>query len=340
VFKVLVVGPSWIGDTVLAQPLLRRLHDIHGSAAVDVLSPQWALPLLARMPEVRRPILSPFGHGELRLGARRALGRELRGARYDQAIVLPNTLKSALVPYFAGIPLRTGFRGEMRWGLLNDVRALDERAMPRLAQRYASLASAPAIPVAPLPEVRLRVDEPARLATLARLRLDAGRPAAVLCPGAEYGPAKRWPAQHFADLAKRLAGSGWAVWLLGSARDRELGAEIATLSGGVSVNLCGRTSLDEAINVLGSADVVVSNDSGLMHVAAALGRRLIALYGSSSPDFTPPLSARATILRLDLSCSPCFKRQCPLGHFNCMVQLAPERVCSAIEFDKIGRDTR
>jgi heptosyltransferase-2 len=340
VFKVLVVGPSWIGDTVLAQPLLRRLHDIHGSAAVDVLSPQWTLPLLARMPEVRRPILSPFGHGELSLGARRALGRELRGARYDQAIVLPNTLKSALVPYFAGIPLRTGFRGEMRWGLLNDVRALDERAMPRLAQRYASLASAPAISVAPLPEVRLRVDEPARLATLARLGLDAGQPAAVLCPGAEYGPAKRWPAQHFADLAKRLAASGWAVWLLGAAGDRQLGAEIATLSGGVSVNLCGRTSLDEAINVLGSADVVVSNDSGLMHVAAALGRRLIALYGSSSPDFTPPLSARATILRLDLSCSPCFKRQCPLGHFNCMVQLAPERVCSAIEFDKIGRDTR
>ncbi|MGQ0523235.1 MAG: lipopolysaccharide heptosyltransferase II [Betaproteobacteria bacterium] len=339
-FKVLVVGPSWIGDTVLAQPLLRRLHDIHGSAAVDVLSPQWTLPLLARMPEVRRPILSPFRHGELGLGARRALGRELRGARYDQAIVLPNTLKSALVPYFAGIPLRTGFRGEMRWGLLNDVRALDERAMPRLAQRYASLASAPAIPIVPLPEVRLRVDESARRATLARLGLDAGRPAAVLCPGAEYGPAKRWPAPHFADLAKRLAGSGWAVWLLGSARDRELGAEIAALSGGASVNLCGRTSLDEAIDVLGSADVVVSNDSGLMHVAAALGRRLIALYGSSSPDFTPPLSDRATILRLDLACSPCFKRHCPLGHFNCMVQLAPEQVCSAIEFDKIGRDTR
>ena len=339
-FKVLVVGPSWIGDTVLAQPLLRRLHDIHGSAAVDVLSPQWTLPLLARMPEVRRPILSPFGHGELNLGARRALGRELRGTRYDQAIVLPNTLKSALVPYFAGIPLRTGFRGEMRWGLLNDVRTLDERAMPRLAQRYASLASAPAIPVAPLPEVRLRVDESARLATLTRLGLDAGRRAAVLCPGAEYGPAKRWPAQHFADLAKRLTGGGRAVWLLGSAGDRELGTEIATLSGGVSVNLCGRTSLDEAIDVLGSADVVVSNDSGLMHVAAALGRRLIALYGSSSPDFTPPLSDRATILRLGHSCSPCFKRQCPLGHFNCMVQLAPERVCSAIEFDKIGRDTR
>lgn len=339
-YKVLVVGPSWIGDTLLAQPLFRLLHDMHEDVAVDVLSPQWTLPLLARMPEVRRPILNPFGHGELKLGARRALGRELRREGYDQAIVLPNTLKSSLVPYFAGIPLRTGFRGEMRWGLLNDVRTLDERAMPRLAQRYAALAGEPGGAPMRLPEVSLRIDESARVATVARLGLDGGQRVAALCPGAEYGPAKRWPPAHFAELAKRLAAAGYAVWLVGSSRERDLAQSIVTLSGNTCCNLCGKTSLDEAIDVLASSDVVVSNDSGLMHIAAALGKRVIALYGSSSPHFTPPLSRNATTLWLGLSCSPCFHRDCPLGHFNCMMQLAPERVCKAIEFDKIGRDTR
>ena len=338
--KILVVGPSWIGDTLLAQPLFRLLHNTHDDAAVDVLSPQWTLPLLARMPEVRRSILNPFGHGELRLGARRALGIQLRDESYDRAIVLPNTLKSALVPYFAGIPLRTGFRGELRWGLLNDVRRLDEHATPRLAQRYAALAGPPGAAPMPLPEVRLRVDESIRRATLARLGLEAAPRAAALCPGAEYGPAKRWPVTHFAELAKSLAAKGYAVWLVGSAKDRELGEAIVELSGNGCRNLCGKTSLDEAVDVLASSEVVVSNDSGLMHVAAALGKRLVALYGSSTPDYTPPLSGNATTLWLGLSCSPCFRRECPLGHFNCMMQLTPERVCSAIEFDKIGRDTR
>jgi heptosyltransferase-2 len=340
VFKVLVVGPSWIGDTLLAQPLFRLLHDRHDDAAVDVLSPQWTLPLLARMPEVRRPILNPFGHGELKLGARRALGVKLRDEGYDQAIVLANTFKSALVPYFAGIPLRTGFRGEMRWGVLNDVRSLDEGAMPRLAQRYATLAGAPGAAAAPLPEVRLTIDEPKRIATLARLGLNHAQRAAALCPGAEYGPAKRWPAPYFAELARHLAAAGQAVWLVGSSTDRDMAESIVTLSGNVCRNLCGETTLDEAIDVLASSNVVVSNDSGLMHVAAALGKRLIALYGSSSPHYTPPLSDKATILWLGLSCSPCFRRDCPLGHFNCMMQLTPERVCKAIEFDKIGPDTR
>ncbi|HET9664722.1 MAG TPA: lipopolysaccharide heptosyltransferase II [Burkholderiales bacterium] len=339
-FRILVVGPSWIGDTVLAQPLFRLLHETRHEAAVDVLAPPWTFPLLARMPEVRRGIPNPFDHGELRLGARRRLGRELHSAGYDQAIVLPNSFKSALIPYFAGIPLRTGFRGELRWGLLNDVRVLDERAMPQMVQRYASLASAPETSSMPIPETRLRIDEPARAATLARLQLDASRPVAALCPGAEYGPAKRWPAQHFAGLANRLAANGMTVWLVGSSRDRELGEEIAALSAGACRNLCGRTTLDEAIDVLASCELVVSNDSGLMHVAAALGRRLIALYGSSSPDFTPPRSATASVMRLDLPCSPCFKRVCPLGHFNCMLQLTPEQVCSAIEFDRIAREPR
>jgi heptosyltransferase-2 len=334
--RILVVGPSWIGDTLLAQPLFRLLHERHQALALDVLAPAWTLPLVARMSEVRRAILHPVRHGELGLAARRRLGHELRGEEYDQAIVLPNTFKSALVPWFAGIRVRTGYRGEMRWGLVNDLRRLDEEALPQLAQRYAALGIAAGEAPPPLPRTRLEVNDGARAATLRKLGLAPEGPVAALCPGAEYGPAKRWPAAHYAELARLLAGSGHEVWLIGSHKDAAIGAEIAGMSAGAARNLCGRTSLDEAVDLLASADVVVSNDSGLMHVAAALGRPLVALYGSSSPSFTPPLSESARILKLDLACSPCFRRECPLGHFNCMRQIAPQRVVDAIRFDKMA----
>jgi heptosyltransferase-2 len=334
--RILVVGPSWIGDTVLAQPLFGLLHQRHPDLALDVLAPQWTLPLLQRMREVRRAIPNPFDHGELRLAERRRLGAKLSTEGYDQAIVLPNSLKSALVPYFAGIRRRTGYVGELRWGLLNDVRCLDKRALPLMVGRFAALAGAPGEPPAqPLPAARLEIDENVRLATLRKLALAPRQPVIALCPGAEYGPAKRWPAEYFAQLAQRLKSRGHEVWLVGSARDAALGAEIAGFSGAACISLCGKTTLDEAIDLLASAQYVVSNDSGLMHVAAALARPLAALYGSSSPAFTPPLSVGATILKLDLECSPCFRRECPLGHFNCMMQLTPDRVFQAIDFDKI-----
>lgn len=334
--KVLVIAPSWIGDTVLAQPLFGLLHQKHPQLALDVLAPGWTLPLLARMPGVRRAIANPYDHGELRLGERRRLGLTLAEEGYGQAIVLPNSFKSALVPFFAGIPLRTGYLGELRWGLLNDVRRLDTLALPLMVERYAALAGAAGEPLPhPLPLAHLKVDDHHRRSVLRRLSLEPRQPVVALCPGAEYGPAKRWPAAHFAELARALKARGCAVWVVGSAKDAALGAEIAGLSGNAGVNLCGKTALDEAIDVLASAQLVVSNDSGLMHVAAALGKPLIALYGSSSPGFTPPLSSCATILQLDLPCRPCFKRECPLVHFNCMVQLTPRRVLETIDFDKI-----
>jgi len=338
VHKILIVAPSWVGDTVLAQPLFKLLHGRHAGLALDVLAPSWTFALLERMPEVRRAIESPFVHGDLKLGERRRLGHALAMEGYDQAIVLPNTFKSALVPFFAGIRTRTGYLGELRHWILNDVRTLDKERLPQMAQRYAALGLPRGAPLRlPLPALALRVDEEGRRALLARLGLGRGRPAVALCPGAEYGPAKRWPARYFGELAQGLAAHGCEVWLIGSKNDARAGAEIERYAGGICRNLCGETTLTDAIDLLASASLVISNDSGLMHLAAALGRPLIALYGSSSPAFTPPLSPNAQILKLDLPCSPCFKRECPLGHFNCMMQLTPDRVLAAIDFDRISR---
>jgi heptosyltransferase-2 len=328
--RTLIVAPSWVGDAVLSHPLLVRLKERDPAGPIDVLAPPWALPVYRRMPQVADTISLPFGHGELKLGERRRFARTL--PRYDRAIVLPNSWKSALVPWHADIPLRTGYRGEMRYGVLNDVRVLDEQALPLIAERYAALAQPAGEPLQrPLPQPRLAVEEAARRATLAKFGLGTDRPVAVFAPGAEYGPAKRWPARHFASLAATLIGRGYQVWLMGSKKDADVTAQIQALSGAACVDFAGRTSLDEAIDLMSFAHRVVTNDSGLMHIAAALDRPTAALFGSSSPAFTPPLSAKARVITLRLACSPCFARTCPLGHTHCLVLLEPARVLEALD---------
>jgi len=330
--KILVIGPSWVGDSVMAQPLYQRLHERHPGLELHVFAPSWTLPLLARMPEVARAHLNPFAHGQLRLVERWKVARQLAREKFDQVIVLPNSLKSALIPLMAGIPLRTGFIGESRYGLLNDTRELDENALPMMVERFCALAEPRQHAVSrPIPHPVLQVQAASQATALARLSLATDRPVAAFCPGAEYGPAKRWPARHFAELARQFDAAGYAVWLFGSGKDREISEEIAQLSGGLAVNLAGNTGLDEAIDLMGLIDIAVCNDSGLMHVAAALGKPLVALYGSSSPDFTPPLSDQAAVVSLNLDCSPCFERTCPLGHTDCLEKLLPERVWSATQ---------
>jgi heptosyltransferase-2 len=328
--RTLVVAPSWIGDAVLSHPLLVRLKEIDPSGSIEVLAPPWALPVYRRMPEVEQTIALPFGHGDLKLAERRRFAKAL--PRYDRAIVLPNSLKSALIPWHAAIPVRTGYHGEMRYGLLSDRRRLDKEALPLIVERYAALAQpAGETLTRPLPEPRLVIDAAKRAATLARYGLTLAKPVAVFAPGAEYGPAKRWPARHFASLANTLAQRGYQVWLMGSAKDAEVTAQIREASGGACVDFAGRTSLDEAIDLMSYAARVVTNDSGLMHIAAALDRPTAAIFGSSSPAFTPPLSAHARIVTLKLVCSPCFQRTCPLGHTNCLVTLEPGRVLEALD---------
>ncbi len=333
--KVLVVGPSWVGDMVMAQTLYKLLRQESPEAEIHVVAPPWSLPVLERMPEVARGIELAVGHGEVGLRRRWTLARQLRAERYDRAIVLPRSAKAALVPWLARIPLRTGFRGEWRYGLLNDVRSRDA-SLDQTVKRFAALGlpRGEAVPD-PLPSVfqpRLRSD--AR--NLERLRavhgLAPGAPLAALMPGAEYGPAKRWPAAHYGALAAALARAGGDVIVLGSAKERALGDQVVAQSGSARVrNLTGETSLADVVDLLAGADVAVSNDSGLLHVAAAAGAPVVAIYGSSSPKFTPPLTDAAAIVYLGIECSPCFARECPLKHLRCLNDLSPATVLRAVD---------
>ena len=341
--KILIVGPSWVGDMLMSQSLYRRLKQQDPECIIDVLAPDWCRAVLERMPEVDNTIAMPVGHGSLQLGVRKRLADFLDKQHYDQAIVLPNSLKSALIPWLASIDLRTGWLGEMRYFLINDPRKLNKKAYPRMVERYAALAGDFVATAKELPEIlppRLRVDVEAQQQALTDFNLSGGSQTHTskglvgLCPGAEFGPAKRWPDYHYAALAAQLIDWGYSVACFGSAKDVEV---VEAIEQQLSVEqrahfscLAGATTLPQAIDLLASCTAVVTNDSGLMHIAAAVDTPLVALYGPTSPDFTPPLSKRATVIRLIDGFLKIRKGDRDQGYHQSMIDIKPERVLDAL----------
>ncbi len=334
--KYLVVGPSWVGDMVMAQALFMSLKQQDPQAKIDVLAPGWSLPIIARMPEVNTGIAAPWKSGELALKAQWRLARTLKG--YDKAIVLPRSFKSSLIPFFAGIPERVGFSGEGRSILLTDAR----RRRPtrdgsiitdKTVWRYMGLGASKADYENyqfDVPQPSLTIDKANLNDVMGELGLNPERPAIAICPGAEFGPAKQWPLENHRALAEKLVQQGFQVWVMGGPKDVEPGEQIANGQEGV-FNLCGKTRLEDTVDLFSHCRKVVSHDSGLMHVAAASGADVVAIYGSTSPDFTPPLTDKATIVRHPVECSPCFERTCRFGHYNCLTGISVQRVLEACQ---------
>ncbi|EOB2574792.1 lipopolysaccharide heptosyltransferase II [Vibrio fluvialis] len=347
--KILVIGPSWVGDMVMSQCLYTRIKQQHPDAVIDVMAPAWCKPILERMPEVHQAIEMPLGHGDFNFLGRRAIGKSMRG-QYDQAYILPNSAKSALIPWFADIPIRTGWKGEMRYGLLNDLRP-NKKSFQYMTERYVALAHPKATMVDStslggldtLPRPSLYIDKDAQQQTRDKFTLHSSRPVIGLCPGAEFGPAKQWPTEHYAAVAAAMINAGKQVWLFGSAKDSKttqtIVADLCDEQRSHIVDLAGKTSLIEAVDMLACCESVVSNDSGLMHVAAAVGCQVVGVYGSTSPTYTPPLAEKKTIIHTDIECRPCFKRECPLGHLKCLKDLTPQRVINALmQFDNAEQE--
>lgn len=333
--RILVISPNWIGDAVMAQPLLHLLHERHPERPIDVLAPAWVAPIWRAMREVNTVLEAPFRHKELQLRLRREYARLLRAQGYTEAYVLPNTLKFALIPWLANIPKRIGYRGEMRYGLLNVIHH-DNRNAPRpMVSFYAALANSPAqeaSATAALPRPTLHVPEIQARETIVRLGLRADRPLVLFAPGAEFGTAKRWPAVHFAELARTIQRERGEVQiaLMGSSKDRPVCEEIAALVPDMH-NIAGVTSLSDAIALIAQGDAMVSNDSGLLHVASALNRPIVAIYGATDPNHAPPFSDLSKSLFLGIECSPCRQRECPLGHHRCMKEISAEMVWQSLQ---------
>ena len=337
--KFFIVGPSWVGDMVMSQSLYSVLKQKHPNSKIDVLAPAWCKPILERMPEVNQAIEMPIGHGEFNLKRRWQLANKLSGNQYNHALVLPNSAKSALIPFFAGIKNRTGWKGEMRYGLLNDVRP-NKRVFQYMVERYVALAYSKAtmldeVKLETCPRPALKIDLQNQQQAKARLKLTNSRSVIGLCPGAEFGPAKRWPDPYYAQVAQFAIENGYQVWLFGSAKDREvcelIRSKLSNEHTDLCFNLAGETSLIEAVDLLAACHTVVSNDSGLMHVSSAVGCNIVAIYGSSSPRYTPTLTEKLRMVHTDVDCRPCFKRECPLVHLDCLNKLEPKMVINALK---------
>lgn len=335
--NILVIAPSWVGDMMMSHSLYQQLKQNYPNCEIDVMAPDWCRPLLSRMPEVRKAISMPIGHGAFRLCERYQLGKNLQN-QYDLAIVLPNSLKSAFIPFFAKIKQRRGWKGEMRFGFLNDIRT-NKNDYPKMVQRYVALAfekgqipNAENLPIAyPYLQVNAEQVEQTKQHFAKQFEYAENRPAIAFCPGAEFGPAKRYPHYHYAAVAEKLIEQGYSIRLFGSKKDEPVGEEIRTALPEklqrYCLNLAGQTDLNQAVDLISDCVAVVSNDSGLMHIAAALGRPLVALYGPTSPEYTPPLSEKAVIIRLiEGGLIKIRKGESAEGYHQSLIDIQPEMV--------------
>jgi heptosyltransferase-2 len=328
--QILIIGPSWVGDMVMAQALFKQLRIQNPGVQIDVIAPGWSEGILSRMPEVRKSFNIDAGHGELALRARLKMGKSLRNIGYDRAITMPRSWKSALIPWFANIPVRTGFRGEWRYGLLNDIRQLDKNRLDQTVKRFVSLGIPADASLPNIPAPALQINEANKLRLSKDFGLDPNRNNIAMMPGAAFGPAKMWPTEYFAELAKLLVEDGHQIWVIGSDKETGLGEQIRKTAGNEVINLCGKTSLADTPDIFAMTKATVTNDSGLMHIAAAAGSHVVTIYGATGPDFTPPLTDNKTIHFLGLECSPCYKRECPLQHLNCLKNISPDTVAASL----------
>lgn len=336
--RVLVVGPSWLGDMVMTQSLFKILHK--QGKVIDVLAPKWCNPILKLMPEVNCVINMPFEHGELSLTKRYQFAKTLKKYQYNESIVIPNSFKSAIIPFWAGIPKRTGWLGEFRHVILNNKFKLNKRILPLMVQRLVALAyinkdfNQEDVVKLDIPHPELKADSEKVQSLLTKYNLNTNRKTLILAPGAAYGEAKKWPVDYFAAVANEKLNNNWQVVIFGSVKDQETSQEINTKTDNRCLDLAGSCDLVDTALIISAANVVVSNDSGLLHVAAGFDVPLIGIYGSTSPDFTPPLISdnRKAILKLDnLSCRPCFQPTCKFGHYKCLYNISPRSVINAID---------
>jgi heptosyltransferase-2 len=328
--QILIIGPSWVGDMVMAQSLFKQLRLLNTACQIDVVAPAWSKGILERMPEIRNTFTQVGNHGEMAFGSRRELGHALKNSGYDRAITMPRSWKSALIPWFANVPVRTGFRGEWRYGLLNDVRKLDKSRLDQTVKRFVSLAIHAESELPDIPKPALTIDPGNQTRLKREFGLNTDKPVIAMMPGAAFGPAKMWPTEYFAELAKMLVNEGMQVWIIGSEGEKALGEQIRIAAGSHTTNLCGKTGLADTPDLFAMTKATVTNDSGLMHIAAAVGSHVITIYGATGPDFTPPLTDQKTIHFLGLECSPCYERECPLEHLNCLRKISPDLIYKSL----------
>ncbi|MFC0349189.1 lipopolysaccharide heptosyltransferase II [Undibacterium danionis] len=329
---MLVIAPNWIGDTIMAQPLLQILRAQYPNAQIDVMAPKWVAPVVYAMSEVDTVLESKIRHRSLKIRDYWDFVQKIRRGKYSAAYVLPNTIKYALLPWLAGIKKRIGYLGETRYGLIN-VMHHDCKINPRpMTDFYAALARAPKdrVPL-PLPKPRLNVAARSIEQLFQKFGLSRNLPVIVFAPGAEFGSAKRWPETYFAELAHKILrfNEKAQVVILGGVNDRAICQQIHEQVPN-TLNLAGSTSLDQAIGLLSGANAIISNDSGLLHIASALNRPTLAIYGPTDPNHAPSHSDKKISISLNLSCAPCKQKECPLVHKECMTKISPDMVWQSL----------